>query len=72
LEAIARGAGFTRTATLTRDSELASLKREIVGGSGLYFATIKIAAEKLPLVFPHSFDGVTALNRFRAAVLLPR
>ena len=28
---------------------------------------VKIVAEALPLVFPHSFDGATAINRFRDA-----
>ena len=41
------------------------LKDMIVNGRELMFANVKIKAEALPLVFPHSFDGVTAINRFR-------
>jgi len=30
---------------------------------------VKVIAETLPLVFPESFDGVTAVNRFRNAAI---
>jgi hypothetical protein len=30
---------------------------------------VKIVCESLPLVFPHSFDGATAINRFRGAAM---
>ena len=69
LEQIARGAGFAHTTTVSKESELAALRREIHSGEDLHFANIKVQAEKLPLVFPHSFDGVTAINRFRQAVI---
>jgi len=35
--------------------------------AGPALAVVKVVAEALPLVFPHSFDGVTAINRFRQA-----
>jgi hypothetical protein len=37
-------------------------------GEGPLFVNIKIVAEALPLVFPYSFDGATAMNRFRGAL----
>ncbi len=68
LELIAKGAGFTNTSTVRDDSELAALRESLRAASGLHFANIKIATEELPLVFPNSFDGVTAINRFRDAI----
>ena len=65
LETIARGAGFRETCTIHEESELASLREKMLCAPGPFFANVKIFAEALPLVFPHSFDGVTALNRFR-------
>lgn len=67
LELIARGAGIAKSRTITRESELPELREIIRTTSGLHFAAIKIVAQELPLVFPHSFDGVTAINRFRTA-----
>ncbi|MFT4563345.1 MAG: thiamine pyrophosphate-dependent acetolactate synthase large subunit-like protein [Gammaproteobacteria bacterium] len=67
LVAIARGAGIQSTVSVTKDSDLAALRQIIHSGDALHFANIKIVAEKLPLVFPYSFDGVTAVNRFREA-----
>jgi thiamine pyrophosphate-dependent acetolactate synthase large subunit-like protein len=69
LEQIARGAGFANTRSVTHESELPALREIIRGTSGPNFANIKIVAEELPLVFPHSFDGVTAINRFRDAAI---
>jgi len=71
LAAVARGAGFRHALTLTGDRELPALKRALFDCDGLCFATVKVAAERLPLVFPHSFDGVTAINRFRTASMAP-
>jgi len=67
LELVARGAGIAKTTTITVESELSALREIIRSGDDLHFANIKIAAEKLPLIFPYSFDGVTAINRFREA-----
>ena len=67
LESIAKGAGFRSTCTITKESELTRLKNVISGTTGPHFANIKIVSESLPLVFPYSFDGVTAVNRFRGA-----
>lgn len=73
LTAMARGAGFEQARTITQADELPALRTAINEARGPTFACIKIVAEKLPLVFPHSFDGVTAINRFReAATTAPR
>ena len=69
LEVIARGAGFEMTCTVREESELEALRDMMLNAHGPFFANIKIVAEPLPLVFPHSFDGATAINRFRDAVL---
>lgn len=67
LEVIAQGSGFTKTRTVTEESELASLREYMLNEPGPVFANLKIVKEALPLVFPHSFDGVTAFNRFQDA-----
>ena len=67
LEAIARGAGIKATRTVTEESELTDLRSYMLTEPGPAFANLKIIKEALPLVFPHSFDGVTAVNRFRDA-----
>ena len=67
LEAMARGAGFTSTRTVTDQAGVEAVRDELYSGTGPLFVNIKIVAEALPLVFPHSFDGATAVNRFRDA-----
>lgn len=67
LEAIARGAGIKNTLVVREESELAELKGKVLTAPGPFYATVKVKVESLPLVFPHSFDGVTAINRFRDA-----
>ena len=69
LELMAQGAGFASTSTIRHDSELSTLREILRAPNVLHFANIKIATEQLPLVFPHSFDGVTAVNRFRDAAM---
>ena len=69
LELIAKGAGIANTSTVRHESELSALREILHADSGLHFADIKIATGDLPLVFPHSFDGVTAINRFRDAAM---
>ena len=68
LEAIAKGAGIIDTRTVSQESELADLRQAMLTAPGPFYATVKILAESLPLVFPHSFDGAIAMNRFRDAV----
>ena len=69
LEAVARGCGISNTCTITEASEVDALRHSICTEPGPVFANVKIVAESLPLVFPHSFDGAVAINRFRNAVL---
>jgi len=69
LEAVARGCGIANTRTVTREDEIASLREMVLTAPGPALALVKIVAEPLPLVFPHSFDGATAINRFRGAVV---
>ncbi|MEM7405447.1 MAG: thiamine pyrophosphate-dependent enzyme [Pseudomonadota bacterium] len=67
LEMVAKGAGISATRTVRDESELPALRDWFYTASGPVLANIKIVPEALPLVFPHSFDGVTAMNRFRDA-----
>ncbi|MGC1443013.1 MAG: thiamine pyrophosphate-dependent enzyme [Burkholderiaceae bacterium] len=67
LEAVAAGCGFEVSRTITKADEVDSLRALIVSGPGPNFVNVKIDAENLPLAFPHSFDGATAINRFRTA-----
>lgn len=69
LTAIARGAGFPDARTVTRRSELPVLRQALHDAPGPLFAVLKVAVEDLPLVLPSTLDGVTAINRFRDAVL---
>ena len=43
------------------------LRERMLNTPGPFFANVRVAAETLPLVFPHSFDGAAAIDRFRAA-----
>jgi thiamine pyrophosphate-dependent acetolactate synthase large subunit-like protein len=67
LEAIARGAGIANTMTVTEESAKEALREFARNAPGPAFANVKVHPEALPLVFPHSFDGATAINRFREA-----
>ena len=69
LAAIARGAGVPDARILTRESELPALRRALCGAQRPLFAVLKVEVEGLPLTLPHALDGVTAINRFRDAVL---
>lgn len=67
LEAIARGCGFGATRTVTQEEPIEPLREFLWRTPGPVLAIAKVAAETLPLAFPHSFDGATAFNRFRSA-----
>lgn len=67
LEAIAKGAGIATTCNVTEESQLTDLREMMCNAPGPVFANLKIIKESLPLVFPHTFDGATAANRFRDA-----
>jgi thiamine pyrophosphate-dependent acetolactate synthase large subunit-like protein len=67
LEAVARGCGIATTCTVTKESETGKLRALLFEAPGPVFALVKVHAEALPLVFPKTFDGATAINRFRDA-----
>ena len=71
LEAVARACGVETTLTVSASAEIAGLRSRLLEAEGPVFAVAKIAPDQPPLAFPHSFDGVTAINRFRGAVLEP-
>jgi len=71
LEAVARGCGIGNACTVTGQGEIRDLRDKVHNADGPFFANVKIAIESLPRALPHSFDGVTAINRFRGAVLVP-
>ena len=68
LEAVARGCGFVHPRSVVDETPLDDIRVMVWEGEGPLFVNIKIAAEALPLVFPYSFDGAMAMNRFRGAV----
>ena len=67
LEAVAKGAGIATTASITQEDQFDELRRLAFDAPGPVFVNVKVVAEDLPLAFPHSFDGATAINRFREA-----
>ena len=69
LEAVARGCGILNTRTIRNDSEVDVLMDMVFRATGPAFVNAKVIAETLPLVLPDSFDGVTAINRFRDAAM---
>ena len=69
LEAVARGCGFANTRTVRKADELVALRNAMFSEPGPILAVLQVVAESLPLIFPASFDGVTAVNRFRDAAL---
>ena len=68
LEAVARACGFVNTCWVADETPLDDIRVMVWEGEGPLFVNIKIVAEALPLVFPYSFDGAMAMNRFRGAV----
>ncbi|MGI9657369.1 MAG: thiamine pyrophosphate-dependent enzyme [Gaiellaceae bacterium] len=71
LERVARACGIANARTVTDETEVDALRLLVLQADGPVLATVKIDSERLPLAFPHSFDGATAINRFRQAVLEP-
>ena len=68
LAAVARACGFAHASTLTRADEIAALRTAIHGTRGPNFATVKVAAEKIPIILPPR-DGGLLKARFRRALL---
>ena len=69
LEQVARGCGIEICATFRNKKDGAEIHEMVHSGSGPIFINAKVLATPPTLVFPHSFDGVTAIDRFRGAVL---
>ncbi len=67
LAGIAQGAGFPIVATVTDESELDRIAREIRTATGPILAVVKITAGEAPRVLP-TRDGVELKNRFRKAI----
>jgi len=68
LTGIARACGFPIVATIRDEAEFAAALPRIRGAAGPCFFTIKVRAEKLPLVLPPK-DGTELKQRFRRALL---
>ena len=68
LEAVAKGCGFSQTFTASSEKDLDAVCDQVWTVMGPAFINLKIVAGPSPLVFPYSFDGATAMNRFRDAV----
>ena len=68
LAAIARACGFRNASTLTGAGEIAALRVAIHDAPGPNFATVKVVAERLPIVLPPR-DGGLLKARFRRALL---
>ncbi|MAF08572.1 MAG: aldehyde dehydrogenase [Acidiferrobacteraceae bacterium] len=68
LEAVAKACGFSQTCTATSEEALDAVCDQVWTAKGPAFINLKIVCGPSPLVFPHSFDGATAMNRFRDAI----
>jgi len=68
LAAVARACGFPNASTLTREAEIAALRAAIHAQPGPNFATVKVVAEKVPIILPPR-DGGLLKARFRRALL---
>jgi thiamine pyrophosphate-dependent acetolactate synthase large subunit-like protein len=68
LAGVARACGFPVTVTVRDDAELAAALPQIRQVPGPSFFTVKVRAEKLPLVLPPK-DGTLLKLRFRRALL---
>jgi thiamine pyrophosphate-dependent acetolactate synthase large subunit-like protein len=68
LTGIARACGFKLAATIRDETQFAAALPQIHGAAGPCFFTIKVRAEKLPLVLPPK-DGTELKQRFRRALL---
>jgi thiamine pyrophosphate-dependent acetolactate synthase large subunit-like protein len=68
LTGIARACGFKLAATIRDEAQFAAALPQIRDAAGPCFFTIKVRAEKLPLVLPPK-DGTELKQRFRRALL---
>jgi thiamine pyrophosphate-dependent acetolactate synthase large subunit-like protein len=68
LEAVAKACGFPQTCTVSSEKDLDAVGDQVWTVEGPAFINLKIVSGSSPLVFPYSFDGAAAMNRFRDAV----
>jgi thiamine pyrophosphate-dependent acetolactate synthase large subunit-like protein len=68
LAAVAQACLFASASTLWKTQELAALKKKIHEEPGPHFASVKVVAEKIPLILPPR-EGALLKNRFRRALL---
>jgi thiamine pyrophosphate-dependent acetolactate synthase large subunit-like protein len=70
LVAMAKGAGFPRTMSVTKPEEVSALRAALHQGDGPFFAVVKIDEASKKLVLPPR-DGSIIQNRMREAILGP-
>ena len=68
LAAVARACRFKHSTTVTDAPGVDALRSLVHGNDGPTYASVKVVAEKLPLVLP-PLDGVLLKERFRKALL---
>ena len=68
LAGVARACRFKHASTITDDAGVAALRALVHKADGPTYASVKVAAEKLPLMLP-PLDGVLLKDRFRGALL---
>jgi thiamine pyrophosphate-dependent acetolactate synthase large subunit-like protein len=68
LAKVAKACGFKVAGQVHRQSQLAALRAAVHRPGGLFFAQVKVIAEKIPLVLPPR-DGGLLKARFRKALL---
>ncbi len=68
LAGVAAACRFKQASTVTDAAGVERLRSSIEKNDGPLFASVKVAAEKLPLVLP-PLDGVLLKDRFRKALL---
>ncbi|MCW5748616.1 MAG: aldehyde dehydrogenase [Alphaproteobacteria bacterium] len=68
LAAVAHGCGIADSATVTAESDVAQLAKDVRGKGGPIFRVVKVMVEALPAAMPPK-DGAYLKDRFRQAVL---
>ncbi|MGQ0580114.1 MAG: thiamine pyrophosphate-dependent enzyme [Betaproteobacteria bacterium] len=68
LAAVARACRFVSATMVTTIEQVSRLRADLYRADGPYFAQVKVAPEKLPLVLPPR-DGAHLKDRFREALL---
>jgi thiamine pyrophosphate-dependent acetolactate synthase large subunit-like protein len=68
LSAVARACRIANAITVSESGGVEPLRAQVHACKGPFFATVKVAAEKLPLALP-PLDGVVLKERFRKALL---